>query len=983
MHNFNHAYKQLNASQKQAVDYIDGPLLVLAGPGTGKTQLLSMRAANILQKTDTAGENILCLTFTEKAATEMRERMLKIIGTDARKINVKTFHGLGAEIIGQHPEYFFGGANLKPVPEAVGLDIIDSILGKLPLDNPLSMKFAGKFSQVRPTQNAIQRVKEAGMTPDELRLRLNISQDELDAADLPKYKHEPEQKRIIWYRSLADVYETYQKAIHKQGYFDFSDMILQVISKLEQNETLHHELQEQFNYIMIDEFQDTNGAQFKIAQLLSNHPVHEGRPNIMVVGDDDQAIYRFQGAEVGNMQAFKTHYDNVRTIVLTDNYRSNQQVLDAAAGVRETIINRLDVEKNITAKGTVVQGSIMHLSLPTRAHELTFMAHKIKDEFNENSDIAILARGHETLQQIAHILNQLGVPIRYERRSNVLDNPAVKLVIDILILLDSIRAGYSDITNQKLSQVLSHPSFNIPAKSLWQLALDARYKSWLDIAIKSNDTKILVQWLLNLAKMAHNQPISITIEHVLGLRELGGFVSPIKQHYIDSKLSDSYLQALSGMQSLRKLAQEFSKEDEPSLSNFLRFLTLNQSHNVTIADESAFVSADKAVRLMTAHGAKGLEFDTVYILDAIENVWQPGRARRKPPANLEELQEYGEDPDDYARLLFVAITRAKRNLYICSYREDEHGKEVLPSPLIHGVKTEKVPTNNIDLIEVVENDISWPDIDHSNEKLLLKPRLETYQMSVTHLLNFLDIERGGPKYFRNQNLIRLPSAKSPSLSYGSAIHDALERAQNNLNQGKPAEQGAFKVFEKKLLQEQLEKHELERYLEKGKQLLPGLLEDPRLGLAKGNKPEYTIKDIRVGNALIQGKLDRVDISDDQIVITDYKTGGDVPDLTSEAKSYGLRALKHRTQLIYYTLLAQEAGLNKKGQRIIGQMIYLEPKSQKNFVKTYEPTAEDIETLRKLINGVWQNIMSCTWPDVSNYSADLEGTKEFTRNLICK
>ena len=275
---------------------------------------------------------------------------------------------------------------------------------------------------------------------------------------------------------------------------------------------------------------------------------------------------------------------------------------------------------------------------------------------------------------------------------------------------------------------------------------------------------------------------------------------------------------------------------------------------MTISDESAFVSSDHAVRLLTAHGAKGLEFDTVYMLDAIDKVWKPGRARRKPPQNLAQLQEYGEDPDDYARLLFVAITRAKRNIYVCSYKEDEHGKELLPTPLIHNFETSKPDISGLDIIKVVENSITWPELDHSNEALLLKPRLDSYQMSVTHLLNFINLEKGGPQYFRDQNLLRLPSAKAASLSYGSAVHNALESAQNNLNDSKPLTQGVIEVFEQTLKREQLEPQELERYLAKGKDLLPKLLHDERIGFKPGNKPEFVVKGVQVGNATIQGEL---------------------------------------------------------------------------------------------------------------------------------
>lgn len=1061
---FDEAYAKLNEQQKRAVDHIDGPLLVLAGPGTGKTQLLSARAANILRQTDANPENILCLTFTEKASTNMKERMLEMIGPQARKITVKTFHGLGAEIINEYPDYFYNAARLEPAPSAVELEIIDKLLSALPLDNPLSLKFAGQNTLVGDVKRAISKTKDAGLTPGKLaavveanltyieeaealmqplldqrmsnklideyaRLVDELPDQDIDirpivnfsevlkssleravteaqelgkAKPLSEWKREWSEKRggerrltdhrrNQWWQALSAVYEDYQQQMHERGYFDFADMILEVIVQLEQNETLRADVQERFNYIMIDEFQDTNDAQFRLSNLIASHPAHEGSPNIMAVGDDDQAIYRFQGAEISNAQNFVSSFAGTETIVLVDNYRSHQSVLDASAHIVDKIDHRLvnvrdDLDKELRAKSEADEGVIEHISYSTQAHEITGVAETIKAYYEqEKGDIAVLARYHDSLQQLAYVLREKGVPIRYERKSNVLEHEAVMLVHTILQLLLAIQRGQRERANHLVSNVLRHDAFGLSGTTLWELALDNnRYDAdWVGALSKHDEQSVreLGQWLLELAKEAASQPLAITIEHCLGLRTLNDFRSPLKAYLLDNDLTDEYAQTISALQSLRSLAGEFAREEEPSLENFARFMELNHRHGVVIADESAFVTGENAVELMTLHKAKGLEFDTVFVMDAVESVWSPGSSRRKPPKNLESLQEYGEDTDDYGRMMFVAATRAKSNLILASYRTNEHGKEVLPSPLIHELPVVEADEHDMTLVEVIENATNWPELNHADEKLLLLPLVENYELSVTHLLNFLDLERGGPRYFIERNLLRLPDVKSAQAAYGTAMHAALRLAQALVNNESLKIALVLTEFEKELTKQQLERVEEERYLQKGKNVLTDLLDGGRLVLPPGSTPERTITGVRLGEATVRGALDRVDVTPDGVTVVDYKTGAPINGpLTTQSKTEGMKAWKHRTQLIFYALLAREKGVAQPDQQVKGQMVYLESDQPKNFTKEYVPTEEDIEQLKALIEVVVGYIQRVEWPDVSDYSNDLEGTQRFIEDI---
>ncbi|MGZ6004517.1 MAG: UvrD-helicase domain-containing protein, partial [Candidatus Saccharimonadales bacterium] len=382
---FQAAYKQLNAAQKQAVDAIDGPVLVVAGPGTGKTQLLSLRVANILQKTDTDPGSVLCLTFTNFAATNMRDRLSQLVGPSAHNVMVRTFHSFAAEIMNLYPDYFWNGARLGIAPDTVQLDIIQDILAGLPLDNPLALKFAGAYTALSDVQQGLRLAKEAGLTPEKLKAMLNVNEAYLDVIEpklvealgdtlsikkLPQLRESiaalpdqtidetitpltslstvikesfdvaiesdleigkttntgklkrrwiqtvngkkamlDERKRNAWWQALAGVYELYRDKLHAQGYYDYSDMIVEVITQLEQEPELLASVQERFLYLLIDEFQDTNAAQLRLAHLVATHPSTEGKPNLMAVGDDDQSIFAFNGAELNNMLTFRRTYE--------------------------------------------------------------------------------------------------------------------------------------------------------------------------------------------------------------------------------------------------------------------------------------------------------------------------------------------------------------------------------------------------------------------------------------------------------------------------------------------------------------------------------------------------------------------------------------------------------------------------------------------------------------------------------------------------
>jgi len=340
--NFDELYGRLNPQQKQAVDTIDGPVFVMAGPGTGKTQILTLRIANIIKSTDIEPENILALTFTNAAAYNMRERLSGITGAEtAHRVYISTFHSFAEDMIKMHRDSFPKFADARLVSPIEQIEILEKML------DGMTTKFFSVFrrrqSTLRGVAFAIGKIKGEGLNPDEFRTKVNEKFDEdQDAPDMfykraygkfkagdrkPSAMRKLEQKRDK-NLELADIYESYEKALTENSLYDFSDIIVQAVHELQKPESLFKtELQEQFQYILVDEHQDTNDAQNAIVHSLIDNPVWEGRPNIFVVGDSKQAIFRFAGASEASYNKLLSSLTDPTVINLEKNYRSHQGVL--------------------------------------------------------------------------------------------------------------------------------------------------------------------------------------------------------------------------------------------------------------------------------------------------------------------------------------------------------------------------------------------------------------------------------------------------------------------------------------------------------------------------------------------------------------------------------------------------------------------------------------------------------------------------------
>jgi DNA helicase-2/ATP-dependent DNA helicase PcrA len=1063
---FKAGYASLNKEQKEAVDYIDGPLLVIAGPGTGKTQLLSLRVANILNKTDTDPGSVLCLTFTNAASSNMKERLNSLVGSSSRNVSVRTFHSFASELMQLYPDYFWNGARLSVVPDAVQRSIVESLLVELPLDNPLALKFAGVYTSTGDVLSALRLTKEAGLTPDKLKAMIELNQAYIDlieedfseitqarlslksldllkakVSELPdqnideivapltslssvikssleaaiekdklsgkttetgKWKRRwiqtvegkrglySERQRNDWWLNLSDVYDLYRNRLHERGYYDYSDMLVEVISALEQKPDLLALVQERYLYVLIDEFQDTNAAQLRLALLVAASSSSETRPNIMAVGDDDQSIFAFNGAELSNMLSFNRLYAETKTIVLEDNYRSTQDVLNASSSIINQAETRLAVQQNFSkelrAAKETGNGHIKHLVYPTREHQLEFVARHIKNSFDDdpNASIAVLARSHSSLRDIASYLIEEKVPISYEQQNNILELELVKQIILLGQLVTSISSGDQVKVNYCLSLLLSYPAWAVEPKTLWDIASATyvRRGHWLEVLLdhKDENLKQLADWLLYLSQLEKHEALPVVMEHLIGLRQSENFVSPLRNYYLNlMAVESSYLENLSGLSVLNNLVYEFvaTAKSMPSLEDFVTFLNINNR----VVDNSWYQSSDHAVELLSVHKAKGLEFDTVYIIDAIENEWQPRRSGRKPPANL-PLQPYGELFDDYARLAYVSATRSRRNLIVSSFSFDGNNQAVMPSTLFDGLDQQKVDSVSLkDSQKALETKLTWPRLNSSDEQLLMKPRLESYKLSATGLIQFLDVSQGGPLQFLERQLLRLPVITTDYMAYGTAMHAGLQTAQNIVNQDKFNLETVINSFASNLKERYLPLSSLEKYNQHGKNILNRLFNEYDLGLAKGDLSEVVLSEQVIHDARVNGTLDHVHTDGKSLIITDYKTGTPLTSFETRDKTKAIKAWRQRTQLLFYCLLASGNDRFKSAQNISAQIIYVEADSTKQLMLGLVPEKEELDRLASLIEAVWQHIMNLDFVDTSKYPDTIEGIKAFEDDLL--
>jgi len=1062
--------------------------MVVAGPGTGKTELLGVRVANILSKTDTLPENILCLTFTDSGATAMRERLISIIGKDAYKVAIHTFHSFGSEIINQNREYFYSGASFQAADDLSRYEILRGIFNELDYKNPLASTMNGEYTHQKDAAWVISELKRAGLASDELRTILDMNEEALDITErlivpifddkinknmgqklaevLPALRETAEKFQTLYeitplmrvlydslvatveateaehptkpltawkkkwleknkanqlcfksrrhlekLRAVAFVYYEYLRRMESGGFFDYDDMILQVVHALEVHDDLRYNLQEKYLYIMVDEFQDTNVAQMRIINSLTNNPVNEGRPNIMVVGDDDQAIYSFQGADISNVMRFREVYPLTQLVVLTDNYRSKAEILKHAREVITQGADRLEnfipeLNKTLTAHNPG-EGKVQLIQTDTAVQERQWIIDEIQQRVANGvqpNDIAVLTRKHGEIASLLPYFVKAGLSVRYERQDNALDEAPIQALELLAKVIVGLAGGQHDAVNGLMPELLAHPAWEITPAELWRLSTDTydARKRWMDVMETTPRFVPIHAWLVGLAQASLHTALEPMLDSMIGrppvLDEIPAY-SPLYNYYFSEEALEAnptqYLDYLTSLQTIRGHLREYNESDTPTLASFVTFIALHRQLGTRLPIKRLVGEGeDQAVNLMTAHKSKGLEYDTVFVLNAIDTIW--GEKARSPsrsigyPENL-TLAPAGDTSDERLRLFYVAMTRAKAQLYISFSATMDSGK----SALIASFLSEQQPTHQAgsssyqDTKDTLE--LAWYQpltVPTEDLMTILKPKLSSYKLSATHLNHFLDVSRGGPQAFLLDNLLHFPSSKAAAASYGTAVHATVQQIHLHMaatGQQKPLED-VLKDFEGFLARERMTPAELQQYTQKGSEQLTAFLAQRYNSFTQSQKPElnFSYQDVHVGEAHLTGMLDVANINkaEKTMGVTDYKTGKPIKDGLTKTEFDKIKLHKYKQQLLFYKLLVENSRDYGSYTVTSGCLSFIEPTVTGEIVDTtidYQP--EEIERLKILIARVWEKITTLDLPDISAYEESYKGILAFEQDLI--
>ncbi len=993
MRTFEQEFDRLNDAQRRAVETIEGPVMVIAGPGTGKTQVVSMRVANILRRTHMRPGNILCLTFSASGATAMRERLRLLIGPDAYGVRVSTIHGFCNDIISEHPQVFEDWSALEQISDIDRYREVNAIIDQL-MPHLCVVNRKHPYTKTRDLLGRFSQLKREG-TADEARLQEVVQEYERRMASASREGTKAHERNMLAakkFGELVKLFAMYQEMLSLTGRYDYDDMILYVLAALREEEWLLASLQERYQYILVDEFQDTNGAQYQFIEQLTTYATVDLAPNLFVVGDDDQAIYRFQGANLQNLLSFRSRFPQAPVIPLTVSYRSTQVILDAAGSLieknAERLVGRIEgLEKKLVAGTDETGEPPMLLFCPSNAAEPWMIADLVSDRVQRGitpDDIAVLTQTNGELQTYYDALHARGMPVQMGGKVNLLTHPLVRQLLAIL------RGIYRPEDTTALATAIAcevyrcHPAdlgrlFHLRREreiSLMTLLLsleaiqadepDSRFHT-IDRLIAARDC------LLNLHHKIGSQTVVQTIERVLkdcglihSISQFDGTVLRDHESYeqltpIDP-LDFAALQAF--FQYVNMRACEQPHYSFAMLMNDLELFEHPDYGDLRLSYTLPHVT-EHGVRLMTAHQSKGLEFHTVILTNFRESHWD---RRRNPPSlampedllfGWEKEQKSFEQSQDERRVAFVAMTRAKKELiFTCPQQMQTGGKARDVSPSAFFAEAGNLPEEKRELHDPLHAStlLVSPVRDLTDEyRAFLLEKLETFHLSVSALNRFLE----DPRIFLENDLLHMPQVNTAEFIYGNAVHQALKRWGVSVQERAPIGCEEFlRSFESHIQDREIATDAVKSALiEEGRELLPRYFEQR---LAAAQPVIYRVESSFTGyldatsdpakpGIPLKGKIDRIDLDAPDVAaatVIDFKTGK--PKTEKEIMDGDLYR-----QLVFYSLLMELSGTPLQPHTYVLDFIGSGPEHP--IERTFKVSPEDRENLKVLIRAVWTKI----------------------------
>lgn len=1039
---FDGLYKKLNPEQRLAVDAIDGPVIVIAGPGTGKTSILTLRISNILRHTDTAPENILALTFTESGVHSIRKKLVEIIGAAGYRVPIHTFHSFCNDVIKSFPREFPRIIGAQHVTDVDQISIIEELILKTKL---VSLKPVGNpLYYLKTVLSFIKELKREDVSPAEYKKHVkNFEKGMEDIEDFRhdkgahkgeiKAKYKPTIRKTENSAEFAVLYEEYQGALEEKRLYDYEDMIIEVLRELRENKNLLLELQETYQYILADEHQDANRGQNRLLELLSGF--HE-QPNLFVVGDEKQAIFRFQGASLENFLYFKRRFPQATVVSLNKNYRSTQGILDASHSLIENgsmddgdnvkgvgIIKRVRLEsqdslKNAdktAGKNSATTAGILIWECDSPQAEADFVAKKVLEKIKQikpsnlagkknltgqDVSIAVLFRDNKDADLLARTFDTRGIPYVLHSDIDVIADEHIRKLLYILRTVN-------DFGDEKFLSpvlfidflILNHLDvfkvFNRSRESRRNLIEIIKSTGELSAAGVEEPKKFiqLFRLLHDLSVVAKNRGLVDALQEIVS-----------KVGFIGSLLSKPRaLELISAYDALLSHAIELlERHKNAKLKDYLGLLDKMNLHGVSVRAKSVSSYPGK-VNLMTAHKSKGLEFDYVFCVHLNDGRWG---GRHSPtsflPISADTPRDIENDVSDERRLLYVALTRARKEIVLTYATYSISGRELLPSRFVEeidkqfvltGKEKSKSPSILPDGREVGGTEQSSGVGQFSNTGLGVKNKeylsglfLE-HGFSISALNNYLSC----PWQFFFLNLIRIPRSEDRFQLYGTTVHESLKVFFDAYKDGNlMPKKELLGFFEKFLNRKALSAHDYELFLDKGRKSIGGYFDAYKGVWSKDILLEFNVSGVHIPvelpvgmkkpggesgekfvNVILRGRLDKVEFLDGASVnVVDYKTGAPKSrrDIEGDTKNSDGN---YKRQLIFYKLLLEKFDPIRFSMKT-GEIDFIEPNKRGKYKKErFEVTEREVAELSDIIKKAALEILTLSFWDKTCKKPDCE------------
>jgi DNA helicase II / ATP-dependent DNA helicase PcrA len=960
---FRENLKKLNKEQLLAVKHEDGPLLVVAGAGTGKTTVLINRLAYLVLEKGVKTDEIFLATFTEKAASEMIERADKILPYGYVELWINTFHSFGEKILRDSGLEIGLSPDFKLLDETAQWVFVKKNFKEFNLDYYAPAGNPNKF--IKELLKHFSRLKDENITPEEYLDYCNkLSDEDKDESEIL------ENKKL---RELSQAFSVYNKLLLENDYLDFADLINYTIKLFKIRPNILKKYQEKFKYLMLDEFQDTNFSQYELIKILAGD-----KANLMVVGDDDQSIYKFRGASISNIMQFKDDYPSAKEIVLSSNYRSHQDILDLSYDfISHNNPNRLEVKLGINKKlksffDFKPQDEVISAkSFLNESDELSSVSSKILEIYKKDpecdwKDFAILTRTNSSADKYSKELSRLDIPNHFVSLKGLYYKPIILDIVSYLRLLDNYRESSA------LFRVLNMEEFKISYSDLQNIIATSKRKYWSLFEGLQNVDKI--KGISSGAIPKINKLLTLIDTHSVLAREKSPshvFVKFIYDSEILKNLNhENDKEIFSYINQFYQKIKKFEEDDETlRLKDFLELFDFELEAGDFGRLKNDFADVD-TVKVMTVHASKGLEFKHVFISDLVERKFPSDNRSDKISIPEELIKEKVEDSENFhieeeRRLFYVALTRAKESLHLTCAKDYGGAREKRPSVFIKesNLKLEEADQINFEELGFFKD---LKAIEEQNEGQFLLKKEELKLPNYFSFSQFASFSRC-PLQYKFAHILKVPvPAEKDNLTFGKLVHNCLYQFLLEILQGENKLQDTLFKKSNNLSKEKLLKiyHDLwkdegyesvksrDDYKAKGEKIMNAFWDD----LSSNDLPNiyFLEKDLRLKfkGRTIMGRIDRIDkLPDGSFEIIDYKTGNAKKTLSADDKK----------QLILYKIII-ESILNIKISKMT--YYYLEESHRLSF----EAKEKEIEATMKWLEDTISEIVKKDFlPNPSNFN----------------